>query len=330
MGSGGAELVAINCANSLEKNKKNTISFIFIPSSKNFYLNELNARVELIPLKSDSLISSILEVRKLVVEQQYDLIISHMTDENIVVSAATLGLNVKHIGYEHNHIMEIKRRGKLRWLITNLLMKLTYPRLSKLIVVSDGLRSHFKTYLNQEKIVRVYNPCVSQRRSRGSQWSLDSGELNIAFVGRNVYQKNFKAALQIVNSIQREFPDINVKLNVYGDGYELCSNTDSIVYHGHINRLKIYRTNNVLLMTSNYEGFGNVVIEAVEQGCYPLVKRVDFGPSEIIEKTFGFVFDEVNEVFEKIRIGWDECEVDLSLFGMDHFGEELNKLIMKN
>jgi len=327
MGSGGAELVAINSANALVKNVENKVSFIFIPSPKNFYLGELKDTVELIPLEATSLIRSTRELRKLIFEQKYDYIISHMTDENIIVSCASLGLNVKHIGYEHNHLMEIMRRGKVRWLITRLLMKITYPRLHKLIVVSDGLKNHFKAYLNKQKIVRIYNPCVSGQWSKRSHWSPNSGALNVAFVGRNVYQKNFEEALKIFKSIQSEFPFIDVKLNVYGDGYRIKGKTDSITFHGHIDRHDIYRTNNVLLMTSIYEGFGNVVIEAVEQGCYPMVRRVDFGPSEIIAITYGSVFEDVNEILNKIRVGWDIPEVDIQLFGIEHFGEELNKIV---
>lgn len=327
MGSGGAEIVASKCANVLSMNSKHELYFIYLPTDKNYYLDEISKDVNITPLKSNSLLRCIGELRKLLKKLKIETVISHMTDENIITSIAITGLKINHIGYEHNHLLEIKNKGKFRWLVTSFLMKCQYRKLKKLIVVSDGLRAHFEPFLNIENIIRIYNPCVSNKYSKRSEWFQYNKCLNIAFVGRNAVQKNFPHALKILNILLAEFPNIEIKLNVYGSGFENHHSSSVVQYHGHKKRNIIYKENDVLLMTSNYEGFGNVVIEAVQAGCFPIVKKVDFGPEEIIKKTYGYLFEKDDEIIEIINNGWAIEALEITQFGMERFAEELEHVV---
>lgn len=327
MGSGGAEIVAIKSANTLARLQGNNVVFIYLPKDDNFYLDEIDNSVQVVALRSPSLLRSIREIRRLCVELEIDMLISHMTDENIIISLACWGMTVRHIGYEHNHVAEIEQKGRFRWLITKQLMRVLYPRMETLIVVSNGLKTLFSEFMEANKIVALYNPCVTQSHSTPARWSKKMGSLHIAFVGRNVYQKDFSYAKDLFLFLQNQLPELDMKLNVYGTGYEQESDTNAIEFHGHKDRRSIYRDNNMLLMTSRYEGFGNVVIEAVQDGCFPVVKRVDYGPTEIVSHTYGCVFDKKEDLISLLKKGWDVKEVNLELFNEDYFENEFKKII---
>lgn len=327
MGSGGAEIVAIKSANVLARMTGNKVYFLFIPNANSFYLDEIDESVHVLPLKSSSLLRSMRELRGVFHDYNIDMVISHMTDENIITSLSILGLDIRHVGYEHNHTEEMRQRGILRWLVTKKLMYLSYPRMEKLIVVSHGLKSIFSAFIAKHKIIPIYNPCATEAYSKRARWSMIQRKLNIAFVGRNVYQKNFAYAKNLFKEIQTAFPDLDLKLNVYGTGYENEASTDYIEYHGHKDRKGIYANNDMLLMSSRYEGFGNVVIEAVQGGCFPVVKKVDYGPTEIVEQTFGCIFFEVKDVISLLKRGWDEQSISMVMFNEENFENEFKKVI---
>ena len=83
-----------------------------------------------------------------------------------------------------------------------------------------------------------------------------------------------------------------MKLNIYGVGGEQENLRETIRRHRVRRRVKLagYTTqpeqemarSSFLLMTSNREGLGLVLIEAMSKGCVPIAYDIDYGPAEII------------------------------------------------
>lgn len=327
LGSGGAEKVAIANANALASSG-HIVYFFKLKADQEYYLNEINQEVKLVTLKSRSLSSCIFEFRRLVRELKIQCVFSHMTDENIISSISLMLLNVKHIGYEHNSLEEIISRPKVKAFITIMLMLLTYPLLHNLIVVSNGLRNHFRKFIRYNKIIAIYNPVVCKNKSVPSLWDKMEGKLRIAFVGRNCYQKNFERCLELFYQLKKSFNSLEITLNVYGSGYDEENQIDGVVYHGHIDKSKIYSMNDALLLTSRYEGFGNVVCEAVEYGCFPLVQNVNYGPDEIISLSYGKVFTNYQELQDMVRNGWSVDSVNLKPFTIEEYDSKINDVFI--
>lgn len=94
---------------------------------------------------------------------------------------------------------------------------------------------------------------------------------NLIFIGRIMEeQKNISGLIEIMKLLPSEF-----KLNIYGNGPEVAvkmlekmiEGHDNIVFHGPTRNVKEKLIeNNIFLMTSRYEGFGNTLIEARSQG----------------------------------------------------------------
>ena len=100
----------------------------------------------------------------------------------------------------------------------------------------------------------------------------------VLFVGRlNVSQKRVDLLLQIWKKLHGEIPDW--KFWVLGDGEEkkkmekFCQKheLDRVTFFGKVNPDDYYKKAKIFHMTSAYEGFGNVLVEAQSFGCVPVV-----------------------------------------------------------
>jgi glycosyltransferase involved in cell wall biosynthesis len=100
----------------------------------------------------------------------------------------------------------------------------------------------------------------------------------VLFVGRlNVPQKRVDLLLQIWKKLHGEIPDW--KFWVLGDGEEkikmekFCQKheLDRVTFFGKVNPDDYYKRAKIFHMTSAYEGFGNVLVEAQSFGCVPVV-----------------------------------------------------------
>lgn len=121
----------------------------------------------------------------------------------------------------------------------------------------------------------------------------------VLFVGRLLWQKRVDRILDAWNEIESRYPDWS--LVVVGDG------TEKTVYECYAKELKLKNVNFVgsqpatnyfaesamLVFSSTHEGFGMVLIEAMQQGCVPIAfnipstrEIIDDGKNGILVKTF--------------------------------------------
>jgi len=114
-------------------------------------------------------------------------------------------------------------------------------------------------------------------------------EQSIIFVGRFSRQKDIKSLLDIWNIVHNCHPEW--KLQIYG-GYgneqnkllPIINKMDSNihVYEPTPNIMAKYKENSILVMTSAFEPFGLVLVEAMSSGLPVVAFDCPFGPSDII------------------------------------------------
>lgn len=121
------------------------------------------------------------------------------------------------------------------------------------------------------------------------------------YVGRFDVQKDFGTMLKVWNLVQQRHPEW--VLNVYGNG-ELKSEFEGLVAEQKIN-VKIhpavpdimekYKESSMLLMSSLYEPFGLVLVEAMSCGLPVVAFNCPYGPADIIKDgTDGFLVEDRN------------------------------------
>jgi glycosyltransferase involved in cell wall biosynthesis len=140
-----------------------------------------------------------------------------------------------------------------------------------------------------------------------------SKEKEIIYVGRIEYnQKRTDRVVDIWRELEPRYPDW--KLTIVGDGDDrddLEKRIDEyglkrVVITGFVNPIEYYKRASILLLTSEYEGFGLVVAEAMSQGVVPVVYNsfesahdlvTDGYNGALIEKSFSV------QTFTKVMYG---------------------------
>ena len=171
----------------------------------------------------------------------------------------------------------------------------TYRFANARVTVSKGVGNELARlgWLNPEKIDVIFNaiPCRIIDRVcplTEALWGHFEGQ-RILNVGRLKAQKN--QAL-LIRAFAKQFRHKNAKLMILGDG-PLRSDLErlardegvekQILMPGFVkNPLPVYASADLFVLSSNYEGFGNVIVEAMSCGVPILSTNCQFGPNEIL------------------------------------------------
>lgn len=134
----------------------------------------------------------------------------------------------------------------------------------------------------------------------------------IIAVGRLSWEKGYDRLLKIWKNIDKKYP--NWQLDIFGEG-ELESYLRDIVTKDNLNNVGIHKfTNNIsdeyskssiFVMTSYYEGFPLVILEALKHGVPCIAFNCPFGPASLIEDNeCGFLIEDNNyeQFYEKLSL----------------------------
>ena len=114
----------------------------------------------------------------------------------------------------------------------------------------------------------------------------------IIYVGRiNEEQKRISLLIDIWSKVYSTLP--NWKLKIVGGGsesemkywekYALSKKMENYSFEGYQDPMPYYREAKIILMTSAYEGFPMVLVEAMQYGCVPIAFNTFMALSDIIE-----------------------------------------------
>ncbi len=140
----------------------------------------------------------------------------------------------------------------------------------------DIVRLLLSAKSDPEKVVPVHNGVADTFREL--TWQPSSDQLKLLYVGRLDPYKNVSGLMRIFNKVRQQMSQ-DVKLVIagspdprYPEPVELCSSlglNDSVEWTGYVTSEQLfdaYRSANVLVHPSHYEGFGLPVIEAMAAG----------------------------------------------------------------
>lgn len=198
-------------------------------------------------------------------------------------------------------------------LLSKALSNLVELRTSKIIAISEAVRSYLidhKEIRNQEKIEVVlygYEPHFSRDVTRKKK---SIAVKHIGTISRLADQKDIPTMLTMLKQIQSEKPE--VQLTILGAGplesylKDLTSNMNlesSVSFIGRSSDVYAYlSTLDVFVLTSKYEGFGMVLLEAMDAGI-PIVASRNSAIPEVLGVDFpGLCLTGVATDFvEKVR-----------------------------
>ena len=295
MGGGGAERVVSIMANKLSE--KYLIQITTLVSNESFYplsnrvnftsalykINRLNKMTRIISM-GVNFISSIFFTRKTIKEYQPDIVFSLLEEMDIVTYLATRNLSsIKWICSERND--PTKRNVKLQRIL-----ELIYQKSDMLICQSSKVADYYS--MVKRKVI-IPNPVDFNNYPEVIE---ESNPPRIVSVGRLVAQKNMGLLIKAFSLIADKYPDIT--LTIYGDGPERKKLEDLIANKKLQKRILLPGARRDILNTikdaaifafpTNYEGFPNVLIEAIAMGI-PVIST-DFATGiakEIVDENVG-------------------------------------------
>jgi glycosyltransferase involved in cell wall biosynthesis len=189
--------------------------------------------------------------------------------------------------------------------VSRLFMKLTYRFLDKIVVLSEAANHSFNKYSN---VVIIPN-AVPFKTEKVSQLV----EKQILMIGRLSTEKGLERLVSIAIRLKQKFPDW--KIIIVGDGPERntfeklikeADLVDFIILKGASADVQSYYLNtSIYIMTSYFEAFPMVLLEAQSFGLPVVVFDCPEGPSQIVNNNSdGFLVEDNNiiEFSEKVEL----------------------------
>lgn len=296
---GGVEWVMLNLAAGLSRRG---LSVDLVVSDSSGPLRQaIPHGVNLVDLKVSRVIRGLPRLVKYLRANRPDGIISAKDYQNIVVLWAVKfsGIATKVVVTTHIDVLaESKKHKGLKSRIILYLMRYFYPWADHVVAVSEGVRESLAraTRLPKERIKVIYNPVVTTELLRKAREPLDHpwfapGEPPVILsVGRLTEQKDYVTLIRAFALVRKERP---ARLMILGDGEdrpklealtrELGLDQD-VALPGFVDNPYKYMSRAALfVLSSKYEGLGNVLIEAMACGCPVVSTDCPSGPAEILE-----------------------------------------------
>lgn len=226
------------------------------------------------------------------------VVLSFLTRANLanVAAQSVMGRSFRSVICERNfNSLQYKAGPSGRAMLR--LMKTMYPRADRVVANATELACDLhRTFGVAEHRIRViHNPIdadeVREAASGPVSESCFGGDVPVVLsVGRLIEQKNHALLIRAFARLRARGP---CRLVILGDGplrdslrglaRSLGLESDVEFLGWRDNPFKYARSATMFALTSNYEGFPNVLLEAMACGCPVVSTRCPSGPSEILE-----------------------------------------------
>lgn len=266
-----------------------------------------------------------------------DVSIGFMTTTNIYTIIASRMAKIPSVISERIHPSHSKLVSawvKLRSLI--------YPKASKIVVQTEGIKSYFTSFIPNDKIAIIKNPLATN-------FIVDSSvvkEKIVLNVGRLNFQKNQELLINAFSNVNNN----DWKLIIIGKGSRLREHQKLIKELGMEHKVEIinnvtnmsafYNKASIFASTSDYEGFPNALTEAMHFGLPCIATDCPSGPSELIKDgENGFLIPIKNQVELQKKLELlmsninlrnklsDKALVSTAQFGVDVIAQQWKDLI---
>lgn len=302
LSGGGSERVMVHLIRNIDRSKFNPCLVLF--EKKGQYLEDLPSNIQIFELKKGGYKYGfqwliLFKLRKLIEKQKPDIILSFMWYTNLIaLIARSLSKSKCRIAVSERYGLLISHEGWLIELLRRQVIRFFYPKANLIIVNAKEMGIQLRKMLNisENKIAVIYNPVDLKKinqlciKDAHHLWYKEQIPI-ITAVGRLTLQKGFTYLLKAVRILLLS-EGIQCRLVILGRGpeqerleklaVELGINTNVEFFGFQTNPYKYLARSTVFVLSSLYEGFPNVLLEAMALGIPSVATRCPTGPDEII------------------------------------------------
>lgn len=300
LSGGGAEKVLITIAQSMADNNIGSVSITSLEKRPQFYQVD-EEKVELYKIKNKhtgirAFWEDFVSIRKHIKNDSAEVMISFLSRCNLLLLLCCLFNNRKIIVCDRNN--PLKEHSRVIFWLSCLL----YKRANRIVVQTNQIKTFYPRFL-QKKIVVIENP-IDNHKLQHELCRDGYNTKRVISMGRLEPQKDFETLIKAFAEINKQFSDW--KLDIYGTGEKqeiiqkliddlnltsavcLCGRTEKPVME--------MSKSDIFVLSSYYEGFPNVLCEAMYAGCACISTDCVSGPRELIEEKLNGILVPIGDV----------------------------------
>lgn len=286
--TGGAERIVTTIANHLSRDRFEPK--ILLLRKQGGYLNFLKSDVEIIDIDTERIRHSLKPILKEIYRRKPDIVFSGFGEVNAYLSLfIKLFPKVKFIARETNVVSEHVTKKEIKFFYN------FYNNYQQIIAQSDDMMNdlvnNFK--IKPSKIIKINNPVdfefiddklLHSRKPESFKYNYK----NVVAIGNLSARKGFDNLLKVFSRLKNE----KIILHILGDGKDReilhqmkeFLGLKNVVFHGRQeNPYQFLKYADLFILSSRYEGFPNVLLEAGACGTYSLANNCPGGINEIIQ-----------------------------------------------
>lgn len=294
LGAGGAERVMTLLANHFLENGEK-VEIVLYYNKPIFYNLNKDIKITSILEKNAGrgFLYNLIWLRKYIARNA-DIVISFNASMNIYVLLAMIGLKNKIIVADRNDPRKIPKKNYMR-IFRNLL----YHFADGIVVQNKGNIEYFDNFIKKKSTI-IYNP-VELGDYKGKAF-ITPKKKRIVTIGRTILQKNQKMLIEAFSRVKKIHQDYT--LTIYGEGelhkelkqYAISLGVgDSVELPGAVKNVHdLILDAEIFVLSSNYEGMPNALIEAMVLGLPVISTNVSGATDLIINEENGLLVEVGN------------------------------------
>lgn len=310
LGSGGAEKL-IEQALPLFKKRNIDVELLILTDKGNVFdkaLIDNQIKIKVVPIRSIRNPLNIFYIRQHIIRGNYDIVHVHLFPSLYWASLASKLIfkrKPKFVFTEHNTKNERMSFNFLRYL-----EKFIYSSFDKVVSVSEATHNSIQNWLqfkntNKIKFLVIRNGIKIEELSNALPYlksdiisSLQDDDKIICMVGRFSEQKDQPTVIRAIKNLPK-----NVHLLLIGEGELIKRSKDLAKELGISDRVhflgfrsdidRIFKTSDIIVLSSNWEGFGLVAIEGMAAS-KPVIASNVSGLRDIVDSA-GILFEKGND-----------------------------------
>ncbi|MDD4062433.1 MAG: glycosyltransferase [Candidatus Pacebacteria bacterium] len=276
LGSGGAEKLLEESLPLFNKDNVN-VELLLLSDKGNVFdksLIENNIKINVVPIRSLRNPLNIFYIRQYIVNGGYDIVHVHLFPSLYWTSLASkiiFNNKPKFVFTEHS-----TRNRRMDNFLFKFIEKFIYSSFDKIILISEEIKENIVNWLNiKNKVLIIENGINLERFISAEPYcknqimdSLKESDRLVCMVGRFSPAKDQLTIIRAIKSLPN-----NIHLLLIGEGELMQKNkdlakelgvSDRVHFLGFRNDIeRIFKTSDIIVLSSNWEGFGLVAVEGM-------------------------------------------------------------------